>query len=59
MRPGITGQAQVTLDYDSSVDDVKKKLDQDLDYVRKRSVLRDLGIVLRTVWVVVTGKGAA
>ncbi len=59
VRPGITGQAQVTLDYDSSIDDVKKKLEQDLDYVKGRSIFRDIWIVLRTVGVVVTGKGAA
>jgi len=59
VRPGITGQAQVTLDYDSSIDDAKKKLEQDLDYVKKRSLLKDLMIVLRTIGVVITGKGAA
>jgi lipopolysaccharide/colanic/teichoic acid biosynthesis glycosyltransferase len=59
VRPGITGQAQVNLSYDSSVDDVKRKLDQDLDYVSKRSWKRDLRILLRTVGVVITGKGAA
>lgn len=58
VRPGITGQAQVTLDYDSSLDDVKKKLAADLDYVEKRSLKRDFGILLKTVGVVFTGKGA-
>ncbi len=59
VRPGITGLAQVTLDYDSSIDDVKKKLEQDLHLVRSRSLARDLGILARTAFVVVTGKGAA
>ena len=59
VRPGITGLAQVNLDYDTSIDDVKKKLEQDLEYVRTRSLLGDLGIVFRTVSVVVSGKGAA
>ena len=58
VRPGITGQAQVTLDYDASLDDVKKKLAADLDYVEKRSLKRDLKILLNTVGVVFTGKGA-
>lgn len=58
VRPGITGQAQVTLDYDSSVDDVAKKVEQDIDYVENRSMLRDLRILLKTVAVVLTGKGA-
>lgn len=58
VRPGITGLAQVTLDYDSSIDDVKKKLEQDLEYVRTRSVWQDLKILVRTAVVVATGKGA-
>jgi lipopolysaccharide/colanic/teichoic acid biosynthesis glycosyltransferase len=58
VRPGITGQAQVTLDYDSTIDDVKKKLDQDLEYVRRRTIWTDLRILLRTIGVVLTGKGA-
>jgi lipopolysaccharide/colanic/teichoic acid biosynthesis glycosyltransferase len=58
VRPGITGLAQVTLDYDSCIDDVKKKLEQDLKLVRNRSLSRDLGILARTAYVVITGKGA-
>jgi lipopolysaccharide/colanic/teichoic acid biosynthesis glycosyltransferase len=56
--PGITGRAQVRLDYDASVDDVKRKVEQDLHYIRNRSVRADLAILLRTVWVVLTGRGA-
>jgi lipopolysaccharide/colanic/teichoic acid biosynthesis glycosyltransferase len=37
---------------------VKKKLEQDLEYVRNRSLLQDFKILLRTIGVVVTGKGA-
>jgi lipopolysaccharide/colanic/teichoic acid biosynthesis glycosyltransferase len=58
VRPGITGLAQVTLDYDSSIDDVKKKLEHDLQHVRSRSLARDLAILARTAFVVITGKGA-
>ncbi len=58
VRPGITGQAQVTLDYDSCIDDVKKKLEQDLEYVKKRSIWMDVRILFRTIGVVLTGKGA-
>ncbi|MEZ5065348.1 MAG: sugar transferase [bacterium] len=59
VRPGITGQAQVSLAYDASVDDVKRKLDADLDYVRHRSLIHDIRILFRTIGVVLTGKGAA
>lgn len=58
VRPGITGRAQVKLDYDASIDDVKEKLEQDLQYIRRRSPVHDLEILFRTVWVVLTGKGA-
>jgi lipopolysaccharide/colanic/teichoic acid biosynthesis glycosyltransferase len=58
VRPGITGLAQVTLDYDSSIDDVKLKLERDLEHVQKRSLSKDLAILARTGYVVLTGKGA-
>jgi lipopolysaccharide/colanic/teichoic acid biosynthesis glycosyltransferase len=58
VRPGITGLAQVTLDYDSSIDDVKKKLEHDLQHVRRKSFRRDLRILARTLYVVLTGKGS-
>jgi lipopolysaccharide/colanic/teichoic acid biosynthesis glycosyltransferase len=58
VRPGITGQAQVTLAYDASIDDVRRKLEQDLLWIQKRSMRHDLAILLRTVGVVLTGRGA-
>lgn len=47
--PGITGWAQVNQHYDCSIEDVKKKLTFDLEYIQRRSVLEDLRIMLRTV----------
>jgi lipopolysaccharide/colanic/teichoic acid biosynthesis glycosyltransferase len=58
VRPGITGLAQVTLDYDSSIDDVKLKLERDLVHVHERSLRKDIAILARTGYVVLTGKGA-
>jgi len=55
--PGITGWAQVNLDYDSSVDHVRKKLDYDLEYIRRRSPLEDLRIMARTVPVMLGARG--
>ena len=46
--PGITGWAQVNLAYDSCLDDVRKKLDCDLEYIRRRSTMEDLRIMART-----------
>ncbi len=47
--PGITGLAQVSQPYDQSVDDVRRKLIFDLEYIRQRSPLQDLRIMMRTM----------
>jgi lipopolysaccharide/colanic/teichoic acid biosynthesis glycosyltransferase len=49
VMPGITGWAQVNLAYDTSVDDVRRKVEYDLEYLSTRSATRDLGIMARTV----------
>jgi lipopolysaccharide/colanic/teichoic acid biosynthesis glycosyltransferase len=56
--PGITGLAQVEREYDSSVDDVRRKLGYDLFYVEHRCWRLDLKILLKTIDVVVRGRGA-
>ena len=58
VRPGITGWAQINLSYDRSVDDVRQKLTFDLEYVRRQSAPQDLKIMLRTLPVMVLGRGA-
>ena len=52
VRPGITGWAQINLHYDSSIDDVRRKLSFDLEYISRRSLTEDLRIMLRTLPVV-------
>ena len=47
-RPGITGLAQIRHAYDSSIDDVKAKVRYDLEYLRTRSVMKDLRIMVQT-----------
>jgi lipopolysaccharide/colanic/teichoic acid biosynthesis glycosyltransferase len=56
--PGITGLAQVSLHYDNSIDDVRRKLSFDLEYIDRRSVQQDLKVLLQTVPVVIFKKGA-
>ena len=56
-RPGITGHAQINLEYDSSVDDVRTKLRYDLEYIQKRSLLTDLKIMLKTIPVILFRRG--
>jgi lipopolysaccharide/colanic/teichoic acid biosynthesis glycosyltransferase len=56
-RPGITGHAQINLEYDSSVDDVRTKLRYDLEYIEKRSLITDLKIMLKTIPVILFRRG--
>ncbi len=56
--PGITGWAQINHHYDRSLEDVRTKLSYDLEYVARQSLLHDLGIMLRTVPVVLLRRGA-
>ncbi len=55
--PGITGWAQINQPYDSSVDDVRQKLSFDLEYIRHRSALEDLKIMLLTPAVMLGRRG--
>ena len=58
VRPGITGWAQVNQAYDRSVDDVRRKVAFDLEYIRSQSARGDLRIMLRTLPVMLFGRGA-
>jgi len=58
VKPGITGQAQVTTGYDTSLESVFEKVKNDVEYIRNWSVWTDLKILMKTVLVVITGKGA-
>ncbi|MBL0940928.1 MAG: sugar transferase [Gemmatimonadaceae bacterium] len=49
VRPGITGLAQVSQPYDASVDDVRRKVEYDLQYLARRTVANDLRILAMTV----------
>src|SRR5690242_11930765 len=55
--PGITGWAQINRAYDSCVDDVREKLSYDLEYIRSRSALKDLKIMLLTPAVMLGRRG--
>jgi exopolysaccharide biosynthesis polyprenyl glycosylphosphotransferase len=58
MKPGITGWAQVKHKYDATIEDVKQKVIYDLYYFENMSLSLDLKILLRTIIVALTGKGA-
>lgn len=57
VRPGITGWAQIKHKYDESIEDVKIKIKYDLFYIENMSLRMDFKILLRTVFVVLFGKG--
>lgn len=55
VRPGITGYWQVSGRSDVKFD---KRIEMDAYYARKRSILFDILIILKTPWAMITGKGA-
>jgi exopolysaccharide biosynthesis polyprenyl glycosylphosphotransferase len=57
VRPGITGWAQILYPYGASTDDAREKLQYDLFYIKNFSFILDLQIFLKTISVVVLGKG--
>lgn len=56
-RPGITGLAQINQQYDRSLDDVRRKVAYDLEYIEKQSFLEDLRIMIKTLPVVFFRRG--
>jgi sugar transferase (PEP-CTERM system associated) len=58
VKPGITGWAQLCYPYGAGEDDAVEKLQYDLYYIKNRSLLFDLMILLQTAEVVLWGKGA-
>jgi lipopolysaccharide/colanic/teichoic acid biosynthesis glycosyltransferase len=58
VKPGITGLAQVEHGYTKSIDEMKRKLSYDLKYIVDLSPMLEIKILLKTVYVVITGKGA-
>ncbi len=57
VKPGITGWAQVNYGYYATVEEMVVKLEYDLYYIKHRSFLMDLFIILRTVWQVLGFRG--
>jgi lipopolysaccharide/colanic/teichoic acid biosynthesis glycosyltransferase len=49
VRPGITGLAQVSNPYDRDLDDVRRKVQYDIQYMRSQSLGEDIRIMLRTI----------
>jgi exopolysaccharide biosynthesis polyprenyl glycosylphosphotransferase len=58
VKPGITGWAQINCGYGDSLEDYIEKLNYDLFYLKNRSILLDVMILLRTINIVLFGRGA-
>ena len=58
VRPGITGWAQVMQGATNSIEGARLKIQYDLYYIKHFSLWLDVLIVLKTIKIVLTGKGA-
>lgn len=56
-KPGITGLAQINQHYDVCLDDVRRKVEYDLEYIQRQSLVEDLKIMLKTIPVVLLRRG--
>ena len=57
VKPGITGWAQVNYPYGANLEDTLRKLEYDLYYIRHFSFMLDASIVLKTIHIMLFGKG--
>jgi len=57
VKPGITGWAQINQAYDSCVDDVRRKVHYDLEYIRRQGLVEDLRIMSLTLPVMLFRRG--
>lgn len=56
VKPGLTGWAQLHV-YAATVEETKRKLQYDLYYIKHRSLLFDIEIILKTAYNILTFKG--
>lgn len=57
IKPGLTGWAQVNARYGASIDDSLTKLQYDLYYIKHRSFLLDVNIIIKTLSTVIFFRG--
>jgi exopolysaccharide biosynthesis polyprenyl glycosylphosphotransferase len=59
VRPGVTGWAQIRYGYANNLEQETEKMRFDLYYIKNRTLWLDLRILLETVFIILTGHGAA
>mgnify|MGYP001562636326 FL=1 len=57
IKPGLSGWAQINYPYGASIKDAAEKLKYDLYYIKNRSFLLDLGIILKTIRIALSRAG--
>lgn len=57
IKPGLTGWAQVNFPYGASTEDALEKLQYELYYLKNRSLSLDLGIILKTIKIIIQREG--
>jgi len=57
VKAGLTGWAQINYPYGASVEDAARKLEYDLYYLKHFSLVRDIGIMLHTLRILLLAKG--
>jgi lipopolysaccharide/colanic/teichoic acid biosynthesis glycosyltransferase len=57
VTPGATGWAHVNMENDASVEDAPEKMQYDLYYVKNRSFLLDMLILLRSLFILIKRNG--
>ena len=57
IKPGLTGWAQINFPYGASINDSMEKMQYDLFYIKNRSVILDLSIILKTINTILKGGG--
>ena len=56
-KPGITGWAQINQNYDACLDDVRRKVAFDIEYIQRQGFFHDVMIMAKTIPVVLFQKG--
>jgi lipopolysaccharide/colanic/teichoic acid biosynthesis glycosyltransferase len=57
VKPGLSGWAQINFPYGASVEDATEKMQYDLYYIKNRSFLLEVSIILKTITVILSRQG--
>jgi len=57
IKPGLSGWAQIKYGYTSSIEDNFEKIQHDLYYIKNRSFIFDMSIILKTINIIIKGGG--